>query len=88
MQWELTDSAPDFSSFTFHEEVNSAVLILQDAEQSVLKFNELRIASPWHRNTLSLTGSCLFFDEMFNVVIVNIICRKPSCQLIALLSKV
>jgi len=68
-----TYAAPDLSGFASYEEVNPSMLVQQDHKKRIFGFHQFCIASSWDINSFALSRCGSLFDEVFYVIIIDII---------------
>lgn len=72
----LTESALDLSRLALHKEINAGVLVGQNVEEGVLELAELLVASAGDGDGLALAGGGILFDEVFDVIVVDVVCER------------
>ena len=69
----------------FHEQINAIVLFFQDVIKVVLEPEGFDVGLARYGNSLALAWCGVFFDNMFDVVVVDVVCATTSVDLSRLL---
>lgn len=69
----MLQSALNLSTLASDEQVHAIMLAFQIAKEGAPKSLLTRIALAWDRQRLASSRCCLMFDEIFEVVVINVV---------------
>lgn len=75
---ELTESSLNLACFASHKQIYAMVLVGQNVKERILEILELIVAFSGYRYGLAFARRGIFFDEVLDIVVINVICNCVS----------
>lgn len=67
-----------FPCLALHEQINAVVLFFQDVVKVILEAQSFDVGLARYSNGLAFAWGGMFLDDLFNIVVVDIICAATS----------
>lgn len=79
----MVQSSFYLAAFAAYEQVYAVVLRLQNLEEGISEGSLGALALSWYRNGFVCAGRGLMFDQVFEVVIVDVVCVTAELAVVA-----